>query len=392
MKVYFAFISLFISLKVTAQSVNFDKGSVTEKKYYEEVPFDLVYDKIIIPVTINNKNYRFLLDTGAPNVISKKIFDELKTDKTNNVTVNDANNIDQSLTTSEIPSLQIGALTFTNQIAIVYDLANHNVLSCYGIDGFIGSNLLSNSVLKIDIKARKIILTDNIKNLNPKKQPTKIKLIGSQKAPYIEFDFIGKNKFKVTDMVLIDTGMSGFYEMSNRAYKMFEEHHVFDILGSSVGVTSIGLFGAGKPSEQKLMQVESGILNKSTIKNLILTTVEDSNSRIGSDFLNYGDLILDFNKKNAYFEFAESVTLEKKIPKYNATILENKYVVGMVWDKDYGEKMSFGDEIIRIEDQIMSEMTFCQMLALKTKLKNLKNYQIEIKNKENKNSSILIEN
>lgn len=392
MKLYFTFIYLFIALKVISQNVDFDKGSVSEKKYYEEVSFDLVFDKIIIPVTINNKTYRFLLDTGAPNVISKKLFDELKTEKKNKVIVNDANNIDQSLTTTEISSLKIGALTFTNQIAIVYDLANHNVLSCFGIDGFIGSNLLRNSILKISSKENKIILTNTIKNINPQKKPTKIKLIGSQKAPYIEFDFIGKNKVEVTDMVLIDTGMSGFYEMSNRAYKMFEEHHVFDVLGSNIGVTNIGLFGAGNPSEQKLMQVETGILNNSAIKNLILTTVEDTNSRIGLDFLKYGDFILDFNKENAYFEFADNVTLQTKIPKYHATVIENKYVIGIVWDKNYAEKMSLGDEIIRIEDHIINEMTFCQILELKTQIKDLKNYEIEIKNKENKNNIIQIEN
>ena len=381
-----------LSLFAKAQDVNFDAGSIKEKKYLEVIKFESVYDKIIIPVVINGNEYRFLLDTGAPNVISKKVLQELNLDASKSITVNDANNLVQNIQAVDIPVIKIGNLTFENQVALVYDLENHNLLSCFKIDGFIGSNLLKNSILKINKSQQEIIITDQIKALNLKVKPSKVKLFGSQKAPYIEINFIGKNKEKATDVVLFDTGMDGLYEISNRAFQVFEKYNIFDVLSKSEGISSLGLFGAGDPTLQTLLQVETAILNNVTIKNLILNTTDDNNSRIGLEFLDHGDITLDFKNKNFYFESNASITLENKVPKYATTVVDDKYVVGLVWDKELAKEISFGDEIISIESFNVSQMSFCEILKLKKEWKNKSNYSLTIKNKENKITTIAIEN
>ncbi|MDI1318082.1 retropepsin-like aspartic protease [Flavobacterium sp.] len=388
------FLSYFIVLITTtifSQEVNFDIGTINEKKYFEEINFELVYDKIVLPVVINGKKYQFLLDTGAPNVISKKVFDDLNLEKTKTLNVNDANNLNQTMQAVQIPKLEIGSLRFENQAALIYDLENHNLLGCFKIDGFIGSNLLRNSVIKISLSEKKITLSDNIKNINPKVKPSKIKLFGSQKAPFIEFDFVGTNKEKGTDMVLIDTGMDGYYEMSNRAFTIFEEHKIFEILGKSEGINSVGLFGTTKPTLQHLFTVEKGILNNATIKNLVINTTDDTNSRIGIDFLNYSDLILDFKNKQAYFETNGAITLENTIPKYVPTVLDNKFIIGLVWDENLAKEMHFGDEIISMDAQKISELNFCDILSLKREGQKKLSYTLEIKTKENKIKTLKIE-
>lgn len=386
-----SFFILLITTTIFPQGVNFDTGSVNEKKYFEVISFELVYNKIVLPVVINGKEYHFLLDTGAPNVISKKVFEDLNLEKTKTINVNDANNLNQTMQSVQIPKLEIGSLRFENQAALVYDLDNHNLLSCFEIDGFIGSNLLRNSIIKISKTQKKITLTDNIKNINPTVKSSKIKLIGSQKAPYIEFDFIGKNKEKASDMVLIDTGMDGFYEMSNRAYNIFEEHNIFEILGKSEGVNSIGIFGAGKPTLQRLLTVEKATLNNTSIENLVLNTTDDDNSRIGLEFLNYSDLIIDFKNKNAYFEANKTISLENNIPKYEPTVLDNKFVIGLVWDENLAKEMSFGDEIISIDSKKISEINFCEILSFKSEGHKKLSYSLEIKTKENKIKTLNIE-
>ena len=393
MKIRFLTILIFLtSWSICSQEVNFDLGSTKEKNYFEEISYESVYDKVVIPVVINGKEFRFLLDTGAPNVISKKVLEELNLVNTKTINVNDANNLEQSMQAVEIPKIKIGNLTFENQVALVYDLENHNILSCFKIDGFVGSNLLKKSILKISKADQKIIITDQIKKLNPSKKPTKIKIIGNQKSPYIEFRFTGKNKEIVSDMVLIDTGMDGFYEMSNRAYKIFEEYKVFEVIARANGVNSLGLFGAGNPTPQSLLKVETAVLNSTKIKNLIINTTDDNNSRIGLDFLNYGDLIIDFKNKKAYFESEDTITLESLVPKYATIVQDNKYVVGLVWDEELAKQMSFGDEIISIDSYKINEMSFCEILKLKKEWKNKTNYSLTIKNKENKITTITIEN
>lgn len=387
------FIPLFLTFFITfSQNIKFDKGNIVGEKYFEEISVELVHQKIIVPVVINGKTYQFLLDTGAPNIISKKVLDELNLEKTGEVKVSDANNQKQKTEATVIPSMQIGTLVFENQVALVYDLDNHNVLSCFGIDGFIGSNLLRNSVIKISKNDKKIIISNDIKKLNPQKKPTKIKLFGSQKAPYIQFDFLENNKVVASDLVLIDTGMDGIYEMSNRNFKKFEHLPNFQILEKSIGSSGVGLFGGGRSNEHTLLKVDSGKLNNTLIDNLVINTTDDNNSRIGLDFLNYGDLIIDFKRNNAYFEFGSTIILKEKAPKYESTVIDGKYVIGFVWDKKYAEIMSFGDEIISIDSNKIAEMSLCQILGLKSILKEKTNYYIEIKNKENQIHTILIEN
>jgi predicted aspartyl protease len=388
---FLSFILFILTTTTFSQEVNFDIGTVNKKRYFEEINFQLVYDKIVLPVVINGKEYHFLLDTGAPNIISKKVFEALNLEKTKSIIVNDANNLNETMQSVQVPKLEIGSLVFENQTALVYDLDNHNILKCFQLDGFIGSNLLRNSIIKISKSEKKIILTDHIKNLNPIAKPSKIKLIGSQKAPYIEFDFIGKNKAKASDMVLIDTGMSGFYDMSNRAFKIFDEHKIFEIVGKSKGISGIGLFGAGQANLQHLLTVETAEVNRTLVKNLVITTTDDNNSRIGIDFLNYSDLILDFKSKNAYFETNTTMTLENFIPKFAPTILENKFVIGLVWDENLAKEMSFGDEIISMDSKKIADLQFCDILSLKTEIEKKDNYTIEIKTKENTIKTIKIE-
>jgi predicted aspartyl protease len=78
----------------------------------------MVNAKIVIPVEINNKTYHFLLDTGAPNVISKSLFNEIKTTTIDKISINDANNLKDSLEAVTIKELKIGSLAFENSVGM----------------------------------------------------------------------------------------------------------------------------------------------------------------------------------------------------------------------------------------------------------------------------------
>ncbi len=382
----------FFPSQMFSQNIAFDKGFIESKNYFDEITFEIVHRKIIIPVNINGKTYRFLLDTGAPNMISKRVFNELQLTENNSTNTIDANNSIQTLKATKIESLKIGALNFENQSALIYDFDSHNLLSCFNIDGIIGSNLFRESVLKISLIKQKLYITDNVKNLNPNTKPLKIKLIGSQKSPYIAFNFIGKNNIKASDMVLIDTGMDGYYDMSNRNFAVFSKHNIFDIIAESEGVFGIGIFGEGKPTTHRLMKVDQAVLHNTSFENLLIETTSGNNSRIGLDFLNHGDLTIDFRKKKAYFESKDRIVLEDKIPKFTPTIIENKFVIGIVWDEYLAKQISSGDEIISIDFIKLSEMPFCDILNKRDELKYRPKLTMELKNKKNEIISVLLEN
>ena len=213
-KLNLSILFLLLSSLIFAQKIGFNQGKIIQKNYYEEINFELVNNKIIIPVDINNKTYKFLLDTGAPNVISKSVSEEINIQNSKKIIVSDANNQMDQMEMVAIESIKLGDLSFENNVALVSDLDNHFVLKCFKIDGFIGSNLFRNSVVKISLKDKKIIITNHIKNLQTSAKPTKMVLVGEQKSPYVEINFSNDKKRKVTEHVLMDTGMDGLYEMS----------------------------------------------------------------------------------------------------------------------------------------------------------------------------------
>lgn len=71
-------IVIILTTKVFSQNINMNIGATKSKNYYQEITFEFIKNKIIIPVEIDGKTYKFLLDTGAPNMISKEIHDLIK--------------------------------------------------------------------------------------------------------------------------------------------------------------------------------------------------------------------------------------------------------------------------------------------------------------------------
>lgn len=380
---------LLVTGNLFSQKPSLHKGKISQKNYYEEIDFLLENDKIVLPVTINGKTYRFLLDTGAPNLISKRVLNELNIPITNSMQAHDSNNQSSPIETAVIPSMQMGALTFGDNLVLVTDLDNHFILKCYKYDGFIGSNSFRNSILKISLKDHKITITDNIKKLQLQSKPTKLKLIGEQQSPYIKINFSGK----LTEEVLVDTGMDGFYEISNRAYGIFSGENIFTVLSKSNGSGSIGLFGTAPVKEQALLKFPALTVNDTRFENLITNTTDDNNSRLGLDLLKHGDLVIDFKNKKFYFEGNPKVVFDKKPPIYSSTLIDNKFSIGFVWDTHYRDRLNYGDEIVRIGPYRINEMDFCEsIIELKKFRKNNTSYEMEVKTKDSQTLLLNIEN
>lgn len=382
---------LFVNSLIFGQ-INFNQGKINDKEYYEVIPYETEIGKIILPVTINNKTYRFLLDTGAPNLFSTELLKEINVAEGASINVNDANNQDQKMKFAVVPQLKIGNLVFENQAGLIYNFEEHNLLSCYKIDGFIGSNLLRNSIIKMNGANKTIIITNKIKSLNIDKKPVKMKLVGNQKSPYVELKFVGKNNEKASDMVLVDTGMDGLYDMSKRAYTIFENSKIFEALYTATGIGDSGLFGAGDSSEQKLLEIENANLNQQIINNIMVSTTLDDNSRIGLDFLKYGDITLDFLNKKFYFESPKTIDVKEKTPKFFTSVQNDKVVIGIVWDEKLKLLMNTGDEVISANQIDITNISLCDFLRLKKEWKNKESYILKLKNKEGQISEITIEN
>lgn len=374
------FLFIVLASQTHAQKTKFKSGTSSPRNYYSEIKYEDVNGKIVIPVSINNKTYRFLFDTGAPNVISSGIFETLNIEKSTEITVSDANNNKQNMKNAIIPSLTIGDVIYKNSQALVFDDTNNIVFNCFEIDGIIGTNLLRKSIVKILPKENLLVLTNDRKRMSlSKDEAIDMVLRGGQSSPYISIGLQGENNAK--EFLLLDTGASGFYDMCKKNYSTLKERNVTHELGNSIGASSLGMFGATKESVQYRVQIPTIKIVNHEFKNVITTTGNDDNSRIGSDILKYGDMTLDFRNKKFYFNpFEKQSDLDEKLFGFTPTIAENKLIVGMVWNEDLKEHMSYGDEILKVNDTDLAYLDLCHLLTMPSLFKNESTINITFKN------------
>ena len=336
--------------------------SVETEGYFEEIPIEVIQQKIIIPVTIQGNTYRFLLDTGSSHsIISKELFTTIQTEIVGETfSVSDANNNVQELDLVSFESLQIGQTVWKNVQTLVFDInANTNPLRCFNIDGLIGSSLLQKSILQINREENKIVLTDNEDCLELDELPfQKLELIGGNKMPYVWVNF---NETKGgRDLVLVDTGAQGLYDLAFENYTQLESEKVFQIFGKSEGAFLIGFFSDVSLEEHFRVYVPQMQIGNLNVKGTVTTTTHSPDSRIGAGLLKYGVMTMNYKEQKFYFQAKKAiVNLDPRLSGLRTTLKDNKIVVGLVWDEALKNQLQFGDEVLEIDGIKMADIPYC---------------------------------
>lgn len=358
--------------------------------YLEEIKFEFINNKIIIPVTIDGTVYRFLFDTGAPNVISKELSERIKPEILRSTETRDAAGNKDDLNIVLVPELSIGHKTFKNTKALSYDLKKIDIFECLDIDGFIGSNLLENTIVQINFDTKTLTLTNNKHKLDlDKKKSTKMELVGEQKSPFIFIDIEGK--VNARDQVMVDTGMDGFYDISHRSYDIFKNNNILKDLATAQGGYIVSLLGNAQKTEQHRVLVPKIKVAGTSFIDLVTITIDDNFSRIGTDMLKHGLVTIDFKNKRFYFDTKEeTIEVSKPLPEITPTVMNGRLVVGYVWDKDLKNKISYGDEIIKIDDKNIAEMNICDFISLKQEFEQKDTLNIVFKNKKGESTNLTI--
>jgi hypothetical protein len=181
----------------------------------------------------------------------------------------------------------------------------------------------------------------------------------------------------------LDTGMDGFYDLCLKHYNLFIKEGALTMHSQGIGSVGIGLFGNANTGNQYRLKIPEINFSGATFKNVIAETTDDTNSRIGSELLDYGNVTIDFKHKNFYFEpFEKSVDLDEKLLGFSPTIIDNKVCVGIVWDDNLNEDMSYGDEIISVNGIDFSQMDICELLLKKSIFREEVSFEVILKNSE----------
>ena len=113
----------------------FKAGEVADESFYETVDFEQRKGFIIIKARVNGEEREFILDSGAPNLISKSLAEQLELTKASEGRAIDSKGQIGFLEIVSLDTISIGSLSFTNTAAMVFELDSITELHCLGVDG-----------------------------------------------------------------------------------------------------------------------------------------------------------------------------------------------------------------------------------------------------------------
>lgn len=367
---------IIVSKLLTAQ-VNLNKGTVETHNFYEEIAYEKINGKLIIPFTVEGQTYRFLLDTGAPMLISSNLATKLGYGAYMKIPVSDQSGKSDSMSLVYMRQMKLGEVAFDSVPALV---SGNILLECYNIDGFVGSNLLRHVILQFDDQQQKIAITDQMDDRlgDLSKPASDLFLDAAQSGPYIRIQL--KNKRKAKEQLLFDSGMNDLYDISIEHYELFQDQvKVFTEVEKGYGNNSLGLHGTANDSENRRAVVPKIQIGKGQLKNVSVQTTTDNNSRVGSELLAYGIVTLDFIHQQFYFTpHSKKVELrEKKFP-ISPTYANGQFIVGIIWDPERVKGISTGDPILSINGVNYADQGLCELVSKNSIFDNQKIKQLDL--------------
>jgi len=338
-----------------------NKGKSVQKRFYSEVPFEFVKDKIIIEARVNGQKGRFIFDTGAPCIVFKDS-SKIPFPRLQDLHVRDANNNRQLTEVVNLEQVQIGNVEFAN-IPAIYSEPFPMPFSCFNVDGYIGSNVMRFGAFKVDWKRQVLILADSYKAFNlTKKAGAKLLVNKVQSSPYIS---IRLNE-KLTETLLIDTGSDDFYALSNDHLNYFQSKGYLkdQVCYKSTGSSSHGMGGIDQSSQgSKIVSIANFRIHDVTYKNIVIRTTSAS-SRIGMELLGKGDFVLDYRHKRFFFKSSDSHrTFQEKSFGVDLVVKNDTFRVGGVWQGTAADSIGIkvGDIVVDIDTFGLTSKDPCEV-------------------------------
>ena len=369
----------------------FKKGEYTKKEEVVEIPFTIESGLIIIPVEIEGETYRFLLDTGAPNVVSKELADKLSFKKKRSIKTIDSQGNSSVLDYVKVSKINIRNAAFLNTTAAVADLKQADAIACLNIDGLIGANLMRKAYWQIDCQQKILRIITNPEQLNIPKESYAIPFTADVTGTPLVHLKIGQVEVR---KLKIDTGSVGFLSTDISIYDGIKEKDYILKERSSYGTNSVGLFGTSEKDTIKHVLLKDFSMGNLCVVNQTVDLKHGKSSLLGMSFLRNYTVTLDWKSNtlfltpngNFYNAFAETfgISMFKE---------GDKTVVSLITEGSDAQKsgIEIGDTVLRINDVDVAHTTleeYCKVIKL-VRVKEVESIQVVIEKNGQKNEYFL---
>lgn len=360
-------------------------GEVDSSGFYVTVPFEYKEKEIFIEAIINGQKGLFLLDTGAPNLITSNFQKQLGIKAITNQSIRDSRSRKATQSFTRLNEVEIGGIKFKNTGAVIADFNKSPEIQCLGIDGLIGSNLMRQAFWQIDYQKEVLIITDQSEKLNIGDQPIKLSFEPSlQGTPKIKLT--GSNQLKTK--IKLDTGSGGELTLNSRYIRKIEGKRRY-----KYGYTSSGLYGSDIDTTV-LVKGKEIWLDATRFQNNRLKGDKKSSNLIGNQFLEDYLVTIDWKQQLIYLNLLTN--LEDKVKRnYGISVRhdqEQLIVSSIIKDSPadlLGIKLK--DQVIAINDKEWANLAFDDYCSIKMDVGFLpKEGPLKMKIKRNVSNEIIL--
>ncbi|MES2557751.1 MAG: aspartyl protease family protein [Bacteroidota bacterium] len=267
------------------------QGDVEQPSFTSEIPFEMRMGLVVVKVNINGKDYDFLVDTGAPNLVSKELAAELKLEPKVKQKAGDSQGRKEVLEFAEMPEMLIGGVHFIEMGAAIADLKRSNEIACLDADGFVGANLMKEAVWQFDYERKVITVSDSISAFDIPADAYRIPFKpAASSTPLIDITYDGVTDNRVT----FDTGSNGYFTGSPSTRKTLQGKGKLTNSVVGYGANSSGLYGMGDGDSLYTSMVSETKLGNLTIPEQLVSFSPGART-LGTKFLQHYRVIIDWS-------------------------------------------------------------------------------------------------
>jgi len=354
------------------------------------IPFTHDSHPILIKAKLNHsqKEYTFIVDTGALTIISKQVAKELNLPKGIEVNASGTGGDSKTINLVKLDSIIVGNMEVTNCATGVTDF---QPLLPRKIAGILGSNFLRHFKITIDYQQKELILSQDTKPVVIQGEEIKIPFetdMESGFAPVVECILDGGEKANG----LIDTGFPGFMAFPVSIIHKSESFNNGSVVTSN-GSMSGGMFGMEEKESYALR------FNRVKIGNLKLLNIpstshsgENGQVLLGNKLLEKYIVTINYPAQEMTLKPC-GVPFETNIPSYGLALTKKnkKTIVSGVWQNSIAARKGLKprDEIIKINSIETSTISSVLELMVMFMDEEINSIEIEFKNEKERQTVVL---
>ena len=331
---------------------------VSATDFVDTIKIEWQRHQVYVPVVIDGKVLRFLLDTGAGQTV---VFDDAPirgAQPAGWIKTLDALGRRDSVPVVTLPPMQIGSERFTGCRAIV----QHRVVRRQTVDGILGFDIFAKGLCaKIDVRAGILVLTDRRRFFDVE-GGAEVKYKLKYHTPYLRVNPFGRYR----EQACFDTGSRQVYAINYESFRQGEERTRPEMVSPLIEGRCTGRYAMGHSGTERLGEVLFLHFPQFYIGTLPLcdlhTLTTQGTSHVGAGVLEHCAVIINPHRRRLIFQPYEG---------YDRVVVDNRQteiafvadrglpVVGLVWEQGipYQQGFRVGDVIIRIDGRPVNDFS-----------------------------------